>query len=153
MNRKQYGGRKAKTSGDEFENLIQSVGAIKKIKVIKIPSGARYVKTKTGLALAKARSPFDFILLKNGKAAFIDAKSINAERFPKSLITHHQALTLKDCELQGFPSGYLIYFRPLNRVVFFASQTLLTLPAGKSLTTADGLLIGSIYEMDLEKLF
>ena len=99
-----------------------------------------------------AKSPFDFIIAKNGKAVFFDAKSLDATTFTRSACKPHQIDSLAGFEMSGLTSGFIVWLRQSNEVVFFRASQLKALPPRCSLKSSDGILLGSIETLTLEGL-
>lgn len=147
-----FGGKRAKISGDEFENFLQNHSS-KDLKVLRIPNGAKVRKGPKGLITTLVKSPFDFILWKGQNTVCLDAKSINQHSFPHSLIDRDQVLNLLSLSPNCINSGYLIYFRPIMDIVFFPAEYLIGCRGRGSLKSTEGLSVGTRFTLNLEKLF
>lgn len=99
-----------------------------------------------------AKSPFDFIIAKNGKVVFFDAKSLDATTFTRSACKPHQIESLAGFEMSGLTSGFIVWLRQSNEVVFFKASQLKGLPPRGSLKVSDGILLGSVETLTLEGL-
>lgn len=99
-----------------------------------------------------AKSPFDFILAKNGRVILCDAKSIDAKNFSKSSCKPHQIDSLYGFEMSGLTAGFIVWLRAVDQVVFFQASKLKDLPPRCSLKTSDGILLGSVNTLTLEGL-
>jgi penicillin-binding protein-related factor A (putative recombinase) len=106
--------------------------------------GVRAIPTKT---------PFDFVMCRDGIAVFFDAKSTSAKTFAASAIQLHQLYHLARVENAGFRSGYVVYFQETDEVVFFSASQLAKLKRGDSLKPDDGLQLGSALTLTLLPLF
>lgn len=143
------GGQKAKSNGDRFELLLQKRCAQEKISFIKIPSGCRFARGSFGVQPIPIKTPFDFIIAKDGKAVFFDAKCLSNSSLTYSKIKPHQLEKLFEMEQQSFLSGYIVYFVEENKVSFFTSSTLKKLPPRHSLEYSDGVILGNIENFNL----
>lgn len=147
-----YGGHKAKNNGDRFELLLQKKCSQEKISFIKIPSGCKWVRTNSGVRPIPIKTPFDFIIAKNGKAVFFDAKSLSNSSLTYSKIKAHQIDKLVEMEEQNFLAGYVVCFEEEKVIVFFTSSTLKKLKPRHSIESGDGLILGSIENFTLAPL-
>lgn len=146
---KVYGGAKAKNNGDAFERLIEKKCTQESIFFIKIPSGCKWVKTPYGVRPVPIRTPFDYIILKNGSAVFFDAKSLSNSALSHSKIKPHQMDKLVDIEKQKFISGYIVHFVEENKIEFFISSKLKNLRPRNSLYVGDGVELGNKEDFSL----
>lgn len=147
-----YGGHKAKNNGDYFENLLSAKCVREKIAFIKIPSGCKWVRTRMGVKPIPMKTPFDFVVCKNGKSVFFDAKCVSTNTFSYSQIKSHQLDKLYEIEQQKFLSGYIIHFAKENKVVFFTSSTLKNILPRHSLNSEGGVQLGGIESFSLVPL-
>lgn len=132
------GGHKAKHSGDFFENELARQAMIDGIGFEKIPSGCRWVNTPKGLKAIGVKTPFDFMMFKNGRAIFFDAKSTEGNTFPHGKLEEHQVKSLAQIAEHGFKCGYLVKFEGIG-FTWFPVETLLRLERGRSLKPVDGI--------------
>lgn len=109
---------------------------------VKIPNGGRVVGTGTAKKFVQIKSPFDYLLAKDGHACALDCKTLDEVRFPYSAIKQHQLKALKTLSPQ-IPAGYLVWFRPEDAVVWFPVSTLSQVKPRTSLTIEDGFHIGT----------
>lgn len=141
-------GKRNKTRGEQFENLLKSHAGIDGWLAIRIPDGAKQI---SHTQIIRVFSPFDFVFLKNKAAIFCDAKTTTAKTFAKSTINPKQAQWLESVSKKGFHAGYVIYFETLGSVSFFPSQ-MLTAPGRGSLKPEDGISIGTRQVIELDKI-
>jgi hypothetical protein len=146
-------GLKAKRSGQRFEEIVKIPASRDGIEVIQIPSGARWVPMRGGVRAIPTKTPFDFVMCRDGIAVFFDAKSTSAKNFTASSIQLHQLYHLARVENAGFRSGYVVYFQGTDEVVFFSASQLASLKRGDSLKSSDGLMLGSALTLSLLPLF
>jgi penicillin-binding protein-related factor A (putative recombinase) len=142
-------GAKAKFWGANFENLLSLHCRLNKIAFEKIPSGCKWV----GKMAVPQKTPFDFIAAKNGRAVVFDAKTLDRETFPKSSCEPHQVEALHSFEMSKLTAGYIVFFRPINSVVFFTASQLKGLLPRYSLKATDGISLGTGSELNLGVLF
>lgn len=144
-------GYKAKKIGEYFENLIIFFTESQRIAVIKIPQGCRLVKNKFGkLIPLLVKSPFDFFIVKNKKAACFDTKTIESGNFSYSEIKQHQVSELLNIELQGISSGYLIYYRDKNAIYFYKASEIKKIKPRESLNKENGILVGDNQQINFD---
>lgn len=145
------GGWIAKRRGDFFEQQIEWAARRQGLKYVDIPDGCHQV-SKT--QLKRVQTPFDKIIAgPGGKAAFIDAKTIDSGSFSYSQFKEHQIYWLEEMAHCGFPAGYLIHHRTVNRVVFYDVKVIRTIAPRSGLHPEIGRIIGFIEDFDLRKLF
>jgi hypothetical protein len=142
-------GAKAKASGKLFEQMLSVYCRKNGIKFEQLPSGCRWV----GKMAIPAKSPFDFIMSKNGVAVVFDAKSLAATTFTRSACKPHQIESLHGFEMSGLTSGFIVWLRDLDEVVFFKASQLKDLPPRCSLKICDGIPLGKRNTLTLEGLF
>lgn len=151
--KRRIGGKIAKLEGEaleaRIEPLARQIGAI----AIKIPNAAKTIKVKGILRVVRAKSPFDYMIAKFPQVVYFDCKSINAATFPASLVTPHQLDLLLQLELNGFSAGFLINFRKLQWVSFVKASTLQKLKKGESVSSYDGVHLGTSSNFSLAGLF
>ncbi len=95
------------------------------------------------------KSPFDFILEHEELGtAFLDLKTIATKKFPVALIKPHQIRILDRLSKHNI-SGFLCWFRKVDRVVFFKAHYAIL---KTHLLMEEGLDIGDLSNMDLVKL-
>lgn len=146
-------GLKAKIIGDQFEGLIMFHALRQRYECVRIPNGAVMKKIQGRIIPVPVKSPFDFILAKDSKVAFFDAKTIESGNFSYSMLTGHQVENLSKLEAQGISSGYLIFYRESNVAVFYKAETLKSLKRGQSLKIETGIILGNRDKIDFKLLF
>lgn len=141
-------GAKAKSQGQIFERILAVNCQRSAIHFEQLPSGCRWV----GKMAIPAKSPFDFIIAKGGRAAFFDAKSVDSETFSRSLCKPHQIEALHALEMSGLTAGFVVWLRKTDSVVFFKASALKGLAPRCSLKANDGISLGSSSKLTLEGL-
>lgn len=154
-NNRRLGGVLAKQNGSSFENMFKTRCAYLKVACTRIPDSCRRVGSGPR-DLQQIKSPFDYIISYQGRAAIIDTKTTAAASFGKTLIAEHQVEELVQHERQGVSSGYVIHLRKVSRVVFISAATLIN--ATKNPETMnldhDGVIdLGSLFDFDVRKIF
>jgi len=145
--RRMRAGAKAKSIGSAFEHLILSSGSRDGVAIVRIPDGCQTKRWRgpNGLAtkLIRVHSPFDFCAFHLGRSIVFDAKTIESGRFGHSAIKQHQLHYLNQCGRHVAASGYLIWYREEDAVIWHSYRRLIALKPRESLGIADGLHIGS----------
>jgi recombination protein U len=149
----QLGGLQAKRNGDNFEALIERACIRDRVKLVKIPSGCRWVRTRAGVRPIPQKTPFDFMACFDGRAIYFDAKSLSKNSFPYSAVEPHQVKELLEIEAQKFVSGYVIRFQESNQVAFFPATVLNAMRPRESIRHEDGIDLGDGLKFSLMKLF
>ena len=144
-----YGGLKAKNNGDYFERILETKCMREQITFVKIPSGCKWVRTNVGVRPVPVKTPFDFVMCKDGKSVYFDAKCVSTNTFSHSKLKGHQIDKLFEIEQQNFIAGYIIHFKEENKIVFFTSSTLKNLKPRHSLNSECGLFLGSVESFSL----
>lgn len=89
----------------------------------------------------------------DGRTGFIDAKTIDNDRFQYSLIDRDQIDFLKSVG-DICPAGYVVFFRGnVQRVVFFRWMILMSCQPGTSLKPEEGLDLGPLTKFSVRKIF
>lgn len=114
-----------------------------------IPSGCRWIGKKP----IPVRSPFDFIAARDGTVVLFDAKTVATKTFSKSACKPHQIEALARFWSAGLRAGYVVWFRPIDSVVFFGADSLKRLPQRSSLKESDGIALGGLSDLTLGALF
>jgi len=119
-------------------------------KILDVPEAGRWI----------ARGVFkpipgmcDWIVIdQDGRSAFIDTKSLGNVNYPYSMIDPNQ---LKQLRAVGdrCPAGYVVYFRPVNKVYFLDWRILSGCRQGESIKMEDGVELGPITNFRVKKIF
>jgi len=142
LNRRR-GGAIAKAYGNAFEALFMSACRHAGIHVVQIPMGAKVIRCRGKLTTIKVKTPFDFVLMKDGVTVMVDTKTVDGSTFPFSKITRHQLESLAHCEVFGVKAGYVVNFRETGQMAFFSSRVLSRLRPNASLIAEDGENLGN----------
>ena len=159
MSDRRRGGLVAKRNGDFFERAIERVCRIQEINLIKIPMGAKIVKSKGQDTIKKVCSPFDYIMtpLSSGRSVFFDAKARLSDRISYSAFqsgsTKHQLKTLYNLYKYYEMAGFIIWFQEPNIISFFGAHIVMTMEPGDSLKFDSGLNLGSLEDFQIERLW
>lgn len=140
----------AKKSGDGFEAFIKAACYTRGWGMIEIPSGCEWVSAHKARPV---KTPFDFVLVKQGICVFGDAKTSLANSFSYSMVDPNQKKWLAYTESFGHISGYLVNFRTLEQTVFFSAKQLSSLRPRQSLKPDNGLLLGDNNGIHLDRFY
>lgn len=146
LNRR-IGGLKAKRNGQLFENVVKSQCERLGWAVVRIPDGSRTLGLNK---IIRVKSPFDFCIAKRGNVIFFDAKSWEGATWAKSKVNDKQVEHLLKLEAAWQVSGYMVFFKKIDRVIFFTATQLDSLNARESLLPGQGIDLGSIKDFDPE---
>jgi len=159
MEQRRIAGKTAKREGDLFERILEQRALINCYNLIRIPDGCKTVRRGQKTVLKRVKSPFDFILQKpGGKNIFFDAKSkegdkISYSNFFSNESTASQVLTLLESENFGQKSGFMVWFRGADKIVFILASDVATMKPRTSFSRYDGIKLGSLNNLDFEPLF
>jgi penicillin-binding protein-related factor A (putative recombinase) len=142
-------GKKAHNEGKGFETAVETILRLRGWAVIKLPSGARWMKIEGKMTIRPVKSPFDFIATKNGLTYAFDAKTFESDRLSFSQLKRHQIKFLKYLSDYGSPAGYLVYFRPTGCIVWYSADQLWNLRRGESLDQSQGNFLGFLNDFNL----
>jgi hypothetical protein len=145
-------GNKNRIEGNFFEHVFVSQARSNGFLVIKMPLGCRRIKAGAGMKLIQVKTPFDYILVKDGKSLFVDCKSFDNDHMVYSYLTEHQIETLSAIEEKKACAGYVVHLRLTKEVYFFNGTILSKLERHKSLAKEEGLLLGTFESFDVGKL-
>lgn len=115
-------GGKQKAFGNLFEELFYH--ACKKVPglaVTRFPDGCKVVGPKK---MIRVKTPCDWILTYGGVTALIDTKTTQGSSFHYSKIEAHQVNEMLTHQLSGGRSGYVIWLRKTDDVIFCNSHML-----------------------------
>lgn len=107
--------------GSAFEDLFFNLCArVPGMAITRFPDGCRVIGRNR---LVRVKTPCDWILTFGGVSALIDTKS-SAGPFPHSKIEAHQVHEMLKHSQSGAKSGYVIWMRKTDDVVFYNSLIL-----------------------------
>lgn len=149
MLKRRIAGKKAQKNGDAWEGTFYNCAIKQKTTIIRIPNGCI---TRGGMII-RVKSPFDWIVSIENKAAFIDTKFTKSTNYSKSMVTDHQISEMIKLENDNHIAGYLVLFQKSNQVVFYKASQLKNLQARESLSPDMGILLGSEANFNLKLIF
>lgn len=144
----------SKEAGNQFENILTVLCRAEGLLILRIPDACRTVGKNR---IIRIKSPFDYIIrpLHQGDvcSAYIDAKTTQSKTYCFSTINRDQMLTLLSMEQAGAVAGFIVWFREIDRLVFYSSSTLWKIVPGESLLPEDGLDLGSTMRSNISRIF
>lgn len=131
--------------GQSWEQVFAAFCNANQIGFVKLPTGAEIKKTRFGQNQIKLKkSPFDYILARSGRYAFIDNKVTIDKAVSFSKVKKHQIDAFRKLSIGGARCGYVVQFRSLGQiVVFFDWKLLAALKPRQSLSPEQGMLMGN----------
>lgn len=122
------------------------------IECVDFPNGCRRINTPKGLRLIPVEMPFDFLICRDGLSACVDTKTTQENTFIYSSIVPHQLRALSAVG-NHIAAGYVVWFRTIDRVVFYDHLTLQRLRPNTSLKPENGVLLGTVGSGKIERVF
>lgn len=115
-------GSKQKAFGDLFEDLFFNLCArIPGMAITRFPDGCRIVGRNK---VVRVKTMCDWILTYGGVTAMIDTKTTEGDSFPHSKIEPHQIMEMLKHSQSGAKSGYVIWMRKSDDIIFCSSLLL-----------------------------
>lgn len=150
MNRR-IAGHKAQQAGKVFEGYFESACQFNRVICVRIKDGCEKYMWNGKLRLKAAKQPFDFFITKDGWSACIDCKTVDTKTFGYSSIDQDQLSWL--CKTgESLESGYVIWFRPLDAVIYFDHRKLSSIMKGQGLKPEHGFNLGSVNEFNPQRI-
>lgn len=136
--------------GNGWENDLVKLVQLKGWVSIRIPDSCKRIGRGK---IVPIRSPFDFCFAKNGVVVFADAKTLEGPTFANSSCNRSQLAHLIALETAArCVAGYVVFHRSINRVIFYRASILWALRPGNGLRITDGIDLGSLHDLDLERV-
>jgi penicillin-binding protein-related factor A (putative recombinase) len=148
---KRISGARAKAKGQWFENVFRSTCHAHQVSCIRIPDGAKTIRSAKGKQVIRVKSPWDFDLGWNYLTARIDCKNYK-KSFTHSSINPNQLNNLNTMSKHCI-TGYVVLFDETNLVVFFDTSQVKNLKPRQSLVSEDGLILGMFPKFDPRLIF
>lgn len=139
-----------KRQGTQWELLFQRMAFRENIAIVRIEDGCRRVGLKK---IIPVKQMCDYILSCNNRTAIIDTKTTDAKTFPYSKINPDQVKKMHYLADQGTIAGYVVWFRELDKIVFYSTRDLLDIQEQESLEPCDGTILGSLADSVLLRIF
>lgn len=151
---KKIAGHKSRGYGELFEKMLESACNRMGVAFVRIPDGCVMIRTKGGAVIPRrVKTPFDFVISMQGRSAFIDCKTIESGNFTHSMITDHQVNSLMTMENAQNLAGYVVWYRDVDKIMFFTASSLKHLRPKQSLDLNDGIFLGRAQTFAPNRLF
>lgn len=136
-------GKLAKDMGNAFESIFELTCRMSGVLATRIPDGCRMIRTRMGAVIPRrVATPFDYLITKQGLSACIDCKTVDTGNFSYSMLSEHQIKSLIAIYRSGVSAGYIVWFRKIDKVVYFRASQLNSLKPRESLKPEDGIQLG-----------
>lgn len=136
--------------GKEFEEVFKKRAQSNGFLAEKNNLTARYLPNGRVKVL---KSDLDYRLTsQNGRIGYFDCKSFIGDSFIYSDIDPDQLKRAINYEYWKVPSGFIIWFRKVNRISWFSGHLIMRKGPRTSFKPEDGILLGSLESFDLKPL-
>lgn len=149
----QQRGRIAKREGMRFESLFERQCHKQGLTATRIPDGCKQLGARK---LVRVKSPFDWIVTRPacGSTALLDSKSFDRARIMPSDVDANQFEKLAGHHFGATVAGYVVWFRQVDRVVFYAVPKLQhMLISGKGFDWSEGQVLGECEKFQPAQMF
>lgn len=142
-------GLSSKKIGNSFEDLFKRAAQHQGFGILRIEDGCRRIGLKK---LIPVKQACDFVLVNRGLCAFIDTKTQgDGKTFPRANINLDQVNAIDGMCYHGATGGYVVWFRDINKVIFFDYELLKNAQAG--IPYGDGVDLGSFENFTLQRIY
>lgn len=133
-----------------FESMFKDRAQINGMLAEKNHLTARYLP---GGRVKVVKSELDYRLInQSGRIGYFDCKSFIGDSFTYSQIDPDQLDRALKYEYWNIPSGFIVWLRSINKVVWFKGTVIQRKGARASFGPEDGVLLGTIENFDLKRL-
>lgn len=106
-----------------------------------------------GGRLQQIKGSLDYMLVnQRGRLGFFDCKSFGVERFVHSALDEDQVETAQLLNDWNVPAGFVVWFRPLDKIVYITGFTVCARGPGESFGPDDGRWLGGFADFDLKRV-
>ena len=140
-----------KDAGTTFEKLFE-----RQCQLAGLWPEPNHIRARRGWKgkLQELKSNLDYILIaRGGRVGFFDCKTFDQAHFVHSAIPDHQRDLAARYNEWGVIAGFVVWFRPINHVVFFPGWLLSERGPGSRFVPHDGFHLGSWEKFDPARLF
>lgn len=140
-----------KEAGTTFEKLFE-----RQCLLSGLWADPNHIKARRlwGGKLKELKSDLDYkVMRRGGRIGFFDCKTFDEAFFTYSKINPDQLDLSRRYNEWGFASGFVVWFRPIDRVVFYSGQLISDRGPGTRFTPLDGTDIGCWSRFDPLRLF
>lgn len=140
-----------KRQGNQWEHLFERSALRRGIAITRIHDGCRRVGRAK---LIPMRQICDWICTYQKTTLLLDTKTVESgETFAYSHVNFDQINGIMLHVLEGAQGGYVVYFRDVNKIVFFHALKLKELLPRSSLSIDQGEFLGCLEDNDLRRMF
>lgn len=140
--------------GADFEEIFKKLAGFQGILVLNNWLTGRYIFFKGQRQFQVIKGELDFkAIQRDGTVAYIDCKCFLDERFPYSVLDQHQIDRALMYGEWNVPSGFVVMFMKVNKLVFFTGLMISRKGPGSSFGWEDGIQLGSMTKCDLNIIF
>lgn len=136
--------------GKFFEEALELHARLRGFYIEKNHLAAKYIAKGK---IQTYRADLDYKIIHRGITGFFDCKSFDGEKFGFTQITGFQLDKSLLYAERGVPTGFIVYFRPINEVRYFHPTVIARSGSGSSLKHTQGVLLGKIEGIDLAIVF
>jgi hypothetical protein len=130
-----------KEAGTTFELLFE-----RQCQLAGLWAESHGIKSKRGWngRLVELKSDLDYkVMGRGGKICIVDCKTFDDPHFTFSRLAPHQVELAQRYNDWGIPAGFVVWFRPVNLVSFFAGWLIGARGPGARFIPQDGKLLGT----------
>lgn len=142
--------KKNRDNGKSFEEIFIKQARLNGLLVIKNYLTCRFVNAGQ-IQIIKGELDFK-VANQNGRVGYFDAKSYAADHFVFSALDEHQVKRSVVYNDYRIPSGFIVYFRPSNKIVFYDGKTIHSKGPRSRFEARDGLMLGGLEQFDLKTI-
>jgi len=144
------GAEKSRSVGKSFEDIFKRQAQIQGVFIEKNPTACKLGWNGRPVVI---EGELDWKLILKGITGFFDTKTFDKPKFTYSSIKEHQIERAALYDELGVPSGFVVWFREINKVVFYKGAVIKAGGARTSFTPADGKILGSWFDFSIKELF
>lgn len=141
--------KESRQRGWDFEALFEKMCRFEGLLVRKIPLSCRPIGNNQFLPV---KSELDWQVGHSGITAFIDTKSQKGATMVRSAFNDDQVDVAVGFNSWDIPAGFIVFFREINRVVFFTGAQIHAIQSG-SVSADEGLELGTGFDFSVRKIF
>lgn len=144
------GAKANRDTGALFEDLFKKMAQMNGLLPIKNYLTARIIYAGK---IQLMKSELDYKLInQDGQVGYFDCKTYDDKKFSYSNLEPKQIERAKLYYDWGVPSGFVVWFRESNRVIFFTGKDIVQKGPGNSFNDQEGLWLGRAERFDLKGL-
>lgn len=135
-----------KVEGNQLEAIFERIVRLQGFGIRKNPISGEW---KYDGVFRPIDSELDWTVCRDGKTAFFDTKSFQSDFFSLSELKGTQVDRAAWYNEFRVPAGFVIWFRPINKVVFFSGAKIAAKGERSAFHWQEGLLLGTYENFDL----